>query len=421
MEIPFHKPYITDEEINEVIDSIRSGWLTMGPKTVRFEEEFRNYVGSKHSIAVNSCTAALHLALKAINLKQEDEVIIPTMTFTATGEVVRYFNAMPVIVDINKDTHNIDTDAIERAITPKTKVIIPVHFAGQPCDMTSIRQIASRYGLAVIEDAAHSLPAWYRSKDIKKQSGVRSQVPGVKSRETGNLELEIRSKGKMIGTIGDMTCFSFYATKTLSTGEGGMITTENDEWAEKIKILRLHGISSDSWQRYSKEGSWYYEVVDAGYKYNMTDIQSALGISQLRKLEWMWERRCDIARKYTDAFEDSEFIICPHVKPDRVSAWHLYVIKLNLETLSIDRNRFIEELKQKGINTSVHFIPLHRHPYYKNTFSLDADNFKNAEWVYARSISLPIYPGMKDEEVNYVVNNVIALANKYKKAVSYVI
>ena len=389
MEIPFHKPYITDEEINEVIDSIRSGWLTMGPKTVRFEEEFRNYVGSKHAIAVNSCTAALHLALKAINLKPEDEVIIPTMTFTATGEVVRYFNAMPVIVDINKDTHNIDPDAIERAITPRTKVIIPVHFAGQPCDMTAIRQIAGRYGLAVIEDAAHSLPASYQKEKI--------------------------------GTIGDMTCFSFYATKTLSTGEGGMITTENNEWAEKIKILRLHGISNDSWQRYSKEGSWYYEVVDAGYKYNMTDIQSALGISQLRKLEWMWERRCDIARKYTDAFKDSEFIICPDVKPDRVSAWHLYVIKLNLETLSIDRNRFIEELKQKGICTSVHFIPLHRHPYYKNTFSLDAKNFKNAEWVYARSISLPIYPGMEDEEVNYVVNNVIALVNKYKKAVSYVI
>jgi dTDP-4-amino-4,6-dideoxygalactose transaminase len=275
MEIPFHKPYITEEEVTEVVDSLKSGWITMGPKTVRFEEEFGRYIGSKHFVAVNSCTAALHLALKAINLKPGDEVIIPTMTFTATGEVVCYFGAKPVLVDVEKDTHNINLDSIEKAVTSKTRAIIPVHYAGQPCDMDEIKQIAESYKLRVIEDAAHSLPAWY--------------------------------KGMKIGTLGDITCFSFYATKTLATGEGGMVTTENDEWAERIKMLRLHGISKDAWKRYSNEGSWYYEVTEAGYKYNMTDIQAALGLAQLKKVEWMWKKRQEIADKYTEAFKNSEF------------------------------------------------------------------------------------------------------------------
>ncbi|NOZ69344.1 MAG: DegT/DnrJ/EryC1/StrS family aminotransferase [Deferribacteres bacterium] len=383
MQVPFHRPYTTDDEINEVIDSIKSGWLTMGPKTVRFEEEFRDYIGSQYAISVNSCTAALHLALEAVGVQEDDEVIIPTMTFTATGEVVRYLRARPVIVDIDRDTHNIDPCAVEKAVTPGTKVIIPVHFAGQPCDMTAIRQIADGHGLTVVEDAAHSLPAWYRDEKV--------------------------------GTIGDLTCFSFYATKTLSTGEGGMITTGNDEWAERIKILRLHGISNDAWDRYSDKGSWYYEVVEAGYKYNMTDIQSGLGLAQLRKIDWMRERRNAIAEKYTSAFRDSGVIIPPPVRPDRTSSWHLYVIKLNLEALIINRDGFIEKLKQKGISTSVHFIPLHRHPYYRNALSLDAGSFENAEWVYERSISLPIYPGMTDEEVEYVAEKVMDVAEEYKR------
>lgn len=383
MEIPFHKPYITEEEISEVVDSLRSGWLTMGPKTLRFEEEFNQYIGSKYSVAVNSCTAALHLALKAINLKPEDEVIIPTMTFTATGEVICYFNAKPVIVDVDKDTHNIDISAIERAITPKTKAIIPVHYAGQPCDMDEIRQIADSYKLIVIEDAAHSLPAWYNDKKI--------------------------------GTIGDITCFSFYATKTLATGEGGMVTTENDGWAERIRILRLHGISKDAWKRYSNEGSWYYEVVEAGYKYNMTDIQAALGLSQLKKVEWMWERRKEIAQRYIEAFKDLESVILPHIKPYRESAWHLYVIKLNLELLTIDRAGFIEELKTRGIGTSVHFIPLHRHPFYRDVVGYKAEDFPVSEWLYERMISLPIYPGMTDEELNYVVENIYNLCKILKR------
>lgn len=383
MNIPFHKPYITDEEITEVVDSLKSGWLTMGPKTVTFEEEFGKYTGARHSIALNSCTAALHLALKAIDLKPYDEVIIPTMTFTATGEVVCYFNAKPVIVDVEKDAQNIDIERIENAITPKTKAIIPVHFAGQPCDMDEIMQLARTHGLHVIEDAAHSLPAWY--------------------------------KNRKIGSIGDLTCFSFYATKTLATGEGGMVCTGDDEWAERIKILRLHGISKDAWKRYSGEGSWFYEVVDAGYKYNMTDIQAALGIAQLGKLEWMWEKRKEIAEKYTEAFRNSEFMETPKVKPDRVSAWHLYVIRLNLETLSVDRARFIEELKTRGIGTSVHFIPLHKHPFYKDAFGYNSMDFPVAERLYERIISLPIYPGMRDGEVDFVIESVSDVCRKFKR------
>lgn len=383
VEIPFHKPYITEEEIAEVVDSLRSGWLTMGPKTIKFEKEFNDYIGSSYSIAVNSCTSALHLALKSINLKQGDEVIVPDMTFTATGEVVCYFGARPVLVDVDRNTYNIDISRIEKAISPKTKAIIPVHYGGQPCDMDEIMELAKKHKLYVIEDAAHSLPAWYEDKKI--------------------------------GTIGDMTCFSFYATKTLATGEGGMITTENDEWADRIKILRLHGISSDAWKRYSNEGSWYYEVVEAGYKYNMTDIQAALGIAQLKKLEWMWERRKQIAEKYTEAFKNSELITPPHVKQDRISAWHLYVIKLNLEALNIDRAKFIEELKARGISTSVHFIPLHKHPFYRNSFGYEAKDFPNAEWVYERIISLPIYPGLTDDDVEQIVEEVSSIAKKFKK------
>jgi len=305
------------------------------------------------------------------------------MTFTATGEVVCYFGAKPVLVDVEKDTHNIDISSLEKAVTPKTRAIIPVHYAGQPCDMDEIRQLAGNYKLIIIEDAAHSLPAWYRDKKI--------------------------------GTIGDITCFSFYATKTLATGEGGMVTTENDEWAEKIKIMRLHGISEDAWKRYSQEGSWYYEVVDAGYKYNMTDIQAGMGLAQLKKVESMWDKRKAIAQKYTDAFQSMKEIVTPAVKADRETAWHLYVLKLNLDALKIDRNRFIEELKQRGVSTSVHFIPLHRHPFYKSSFGYDGKDFPVAEWIYERIISLPIYPGMSDKEIDYVIESVKDVCRRFKR------
>lgn len=414
MEIPFHKPYITEDEISEVVDSLKSGWITMGPKVVRFEEEFKNYIGSEHAVAVNSCTAALHLALKAIDLKPDDEVIVPTMTFTATGEVVCYFNAKPVLVDVDRDNHNIDISAIEKAITSKTKAIIPVHYAGQPCDMDTIMQLAGSKGLRVIEDAAHALPAWYKLQRSAFSSQL-SERKDVQQSAISGPQSEEKRISKKIGTIGDMTCFSFYATKTLATGEGGMVTTENDEWADRIRILRLHGISKEAWKRYSSEGSWYYEVLEAGYKYNMTDIQAALGLPQLRKVELMWAMRREIALKYTEAFEPLEEIITPHIKPDRETAWHLYVIKLNLDALKIGRDEFIEELKHRGVSTGVHFIPLHRHPFYKNTFGCNAKDFPGAEWIYERIISLPVYPGMSDRDVEYVVESVSDVCKKFRR------
>lgn len=382
MTIPFHKPYITEDEVNEVMDSLRSGWLTMGPKTIEFENRFKGYIGSGNAISTNSCTASLHLALRAINLTEGDEVIIPDVTFTATAEVITYFNARPIIVDVDGDTLNIDVTRIETRITKKTRAIMPVHFGGQPCDLEEIRDIANKYNLFIIEDAAHALPALY--------------------------------KGKKIGTIGDITCFSFYATKTLSAGEGGMITTENDEWADMMRILRLHGISRDAWKRYTEEGSWYYEVLEAGYKYNMTDLHAAVGIAQLKKIEEMWHRRREIARKYTEAFNMVEEIESPHLKKDRESAWHLYVIKLNTEMLRISRNQFIEELKKKGIGTSVHFIPLHKHPYYRNTFGYNSEDFQVSERLYERIVSLPIYPSMTDEDTDRVITSVLDTLKQFR-------
>ncbi|MDA8090745.1 MAG: DegT/DnrJ/EryC1/StrS family aminotransferase [Nitrospiraceae bacterium] len=383
MEIPFHKPYITDEEISGVVHSIRSGWLTMGPKTIEFEDRFAENVESAHAVSMNSCTACLHLALKAIGLREGDEVIVPSMTFTATSEVIAYFNAKPVFVDIETGTGNMDASKIESRITGRTRAIIPVHYAGQPCDMEEILAIAKKRGIYVIEDAAHSLPAYYRHRKI--------------------------------GSIGDITCFSFYATKTLCTGEGGMAVTNNEQWADTMRVLRLHGISSDAWKRYSKNGKWNYEVVDAGFKYNMTDIQAAMGLAQLGKLEWMWEARQDIAKKYNEAFSRMEEVIPPEVKPDRQSAWHLYPLKLKLEALNIGRDQFIDELSSRGIGASVHFIPLYRHPFYKNRYGCMMHEYPASEWVFGRVLSLPIFPGMMEEDVSGVIEVVEHLARKFKR------
>jgi dTDP-4-amino-4,6-dideoxygalactose transaminase len=383
MEIPFHKPYITEDEISEVLDSLRSGWLTLGPKTLTFEDRFRQYIGSKNAVSMNSCTACLHLALKAVGLREGDEVIIPSFTFTATAEVITYFNAMPVLVDVDRETCNIDVSRIEERITERTKVIIPVHYAGQPCDMDEILALAKDYYLFVVEDAAHALPASY--------------------------------KNRKIGTIGDITCFSFYSTKTLTTGEGGMATTENDDWAEMMRVWRLHGISKDAWNRYTNEGSWYYEVIDAGYKYNMTDIQAALGLAQLRKIDWMWQRRKEIAGMYSGAFQDIREVTMPHVKADRETAWHLYVVKLNLEMLKIERGQFIEELKKRGVVTSVHFIPLCRHPYYRAILCYHSQDFPASESLYQRIVSLPIYPGMTDGEVHWVIESVADITKQFRR------
>jgi dTDP-4-amino-4,6-dideoxygalactose transaminase len=379
--LPFHAPVISDEEVAGVVKVLQSGWLTTGIRVKEFEKQFAEFVGAPHAVAVNSCTAALHLALEAVGIKEGDEVILPTMTFAATAEVVHYLRAIPVLVDCRADTLNLDPEQFAAAITAKTKAVIPVHFAGQPCDMDAILQIAQSHGLKVVEDAAHALPAIY--------------------------------KNRMIGSIGAISCFSFYATKTITTGEGGMATTRNPEWAEKLSMLSLHGNSHDAWNRYSAEGSWYYEILRPGYKYNLTDIAAVLGIAQLKKCNNFFAARQHIAVAYNDGFADLPEIQVPVCAPDVRHAWHLYVIQLQLERLTINRNEFIEALKEQKIGTSVHFIPLHRHPYYRETFR--SRPFVNADAAFERIISLPIYPGMSTTDIDDVIHAVRTVASRYRR------
>ncbi|HAH32847.1 MAG TPA: UDP-4-amino-4,6-dideoxy-N-acetyl-beta-L-altrosamine transaminase [Elusimicrobia bacterium] len=379
MEIPFHKAHITEDEINGVVAAVKSGWLTMGPKTIEFEKKFNDYVfaGSKVSsenrfaISFNSATATLHLALKAIGVKSGDEVIIPTNTFVATAEVVTYFGAIPVLCDVEYDTHNIDASKINACITPKTKAIIPVDYGGQLCDMDEIVAVARGHGIKIIEDAAHCLPSSY--------------------------------KGRRVGTIADITCFSFYATKTLACGEGGMAVTTNFDYAKTMKINRLHGISRDAWDRYTAKGNWFYEVVDNGNKYNTTDIHSALGLAQLAKLEKMYDMRKKVADIYNAAFAGSA-VIMPVIRSDRETSWHLYAIKVN------NRDELMAKLKESGISTSLHFIPVHRQPYYAAKYGYKKEDYPVSERVYSQSVSLPIYPDMTEEQIRYVAAKVLEYA-----------
>lgn len=381
--LPFALPHITQAEIDEVADTLQSGWLTTGPKTKRFEREFAAQVGAPHAVALNSATAAMHLALDAIGLQPEDEVIVPVYTFTATAEVVVYFKARPVFVDVDPLTCNLDPAQLEKHITPRTRAIMVVHIAGLPAELDSIHAIAKAHNLPVIEDAAHAFPAEYR--------------------------------GRMIGSISDLTAFSFYATKTLTTGEGGMLTTTQPQYAERATMMALHGISHDAWKRYTAEGSWYYEVLQAGYKYNMTDIAASLGLHQLARSTWLWERRRAIAQRYTEAFSPLAEVQPPpnpaHVK----HAWHLYMLRLRTERLTITRDEFIQALAQANIGTSVHFIPLHLHPFYRNMYQLATNDFPAAVDAYRRVISLPIYPGMSDEDVEDVIVAVEQIIAEHKK------
>ena len=381
--LPFHKASIGEKEIREVVDALGSGWITTGPKTKKFEEEFVGCVGAKYGVAVNSCTAAMHLALAAIGIKEGDEVIVPVMTFTATAEVVTYFKATPVFIDCDSDTLLMDVGSLEEKITPKTKAIIPVHYAGQACDIDAILEIAQKHGIKVIWDAAHSFPTEY--------------------------------KGKMVGSFPDITCFSFYATKTLAVGEGGMAVTDNKEYADQMRILSLHGMSKDAWNRYSKEGSWYYEIVAPGYKYNLTDIAAAIGLVQLSRRGELLEKRQKIAQVYRDAFQGMEELTPLKLLSYGSMAWHLFVIKLNLEKLSIDRNRFISELNDRNIGSGVHFIPLHLHPYWKKAYGLKESDFPTASAIYKQIISLPIFPDMADEDAGDVVSAVKDIVSCYKK------
>lgn len=361
--------------MKEVIDTLKSGWITTGPKTKRFEDAFKRYIGCKYAVALNSCTGALHLSLAASGIGKGDRVITTPFTFVAAANVILHLGAVPVFVDIDQKTFNIDPEKTERCVKKrKIKAILPVHYGGYPCDMDEILRIAKDYNLIVIEDAAHAIGAEY--------------------------------KNRKIGNFGDTTCFSFYATKNLVTAEGGMVTTNNREIADKIMIYSLHGMDRDAWMRYSRTGSWYYEVTYPGFKYNMTDIQASLGLHQLKKFDGFQKRREEIVRLYTQAFKDLEEIETPFVSKEVKHAWHLYVIKLSKNRLKINRNRFIKELKRENIGTSVHFIPVHLHPWYRKAFRFKRGDFPVAEDIYQRVISLPIYPKMNDRDVQDVIRAV---------------
>ncbi|ABS25452.1 DegT/DnrJ/EryC1/StrS aminotransferase family protein [Anaeromyxobacter sp. Fw109-5] len=382
--IPFALPDLTSAESDAVLEVLRRGWITTGPRAKEFERRFAGAVGAPHCVAVSSCTAALHLALEAVGVRPGDEVIVPTMTFAASAEVVRYLGAVPVLVDVNASDHNVAVPAIERAITPRTRAIVPVHFGGVPADMDEIVALARPRGIVVVADAAHAFPSEYR--------------------------------GRNVGALADVTCFSFYATKTLTTGEGGAAVTSRAEWADRMRIMSLHGISRDAWKRYMEGGSWYYEIVAPGFKYNLGDIAAALGLAQLARAEAMRARREAIARRYDAAFAGREALELLAPAPDRTNAHHLYVIKLAPHLLDIDRNRFIEELTARGVGVSVHFIPLHEHPYYRETFGYRPESLPVAHDAYLRSISLPIYSAMTDEQVERVVEAVLEIADGHLRA-----
>jgi len=371
--LPFARPSIGEDEIDAVVDALRSGWWTSGPRTQQFEQDFAQFVGSEHAVAVNSATAGLHLALEAIGIGESDKVLTTPYTFTATAEVIRYLGADPIFVDIEADGFNMDVTKITALLAqhPDIKAIMPVHFAGQPCEMDTILSLAEQHNLMVIEDAAHTLPARY--------------------------------KGKQVGTLGDFTVFSFYVTKPIATGEGGMVTTRHAQYAQRIRTMRLHGINRDAYDRESdSKPSWYYEVIAPGYKYNMTDMAAALGIHQLKKADALCQRRTDIAAQYDQALQNLPVTLPRLLDDQNQHSWHLYVLQLHLENLTINRDVFIEQLQAAGIGTSVHFIPLHIQPYWQQRYQFAPDDFPVALRVYQRAVSLPIYPSMSDTDVQRV-------------------
>jgi perosamine synthetase len=450
--LPFALPDTDETEVDEVAATIRSGWLTTGAKTRQFEAEFALFLGARHAVAVNSCTAAMHLALEALGLQPGDLVVTTPLTFAATAEVVRYFGATPLFVDVDPVTLNLDPACLAEVcadlaqggpaaqrrlprllpsltshlpsltsqlpsrtpapilpwgshlstLTSRPKAILPVHLAGLACDMGAIEAVARDHDLVIVEDAAHALPTRHHSRLI----GASRLTPGAGSAAPTNYQLPITS-------YRSFTCFSFYATKTLTTGEGGMIVTDSDAWAERCRVMSLHGISHDAWKRYTAEGSWYYEILAPGFKYNLTDIAAAMGLAQLRKVDRMWARRQEIARRYSAAFAQMPELQAPaSAPPDGQHAWQLYMLRLHLDRLRIDRARFIEELRARNIGTSVHFIPLHLHPYYRETYGYQPDDFPVAHREYWRLISLPIYSRMSDQDVQDVIDAVADIVER---------
>ncbi|MFH1612670.1 MAG: DegT/DnrJ/EryC1/StrS family aminotransferase [bacterium] len=381
--IKYHEFWFNKKEEKEIIDVFRSGWLTTGLKTKKFEKDFQKYTKSKFAIGLNSCTSALHLSLVALGIKKNDEVITSDITFPATANVIVHCGAKPVFIDVRNDNLNLDENKIEQAITSKTKAIIPVHFAGHPCEMDKIKEIAEKYNLKIIEDAAHSIESIY--------------------------------KNKKIGSISDTTCFSFYATKNITTGEGGMITTDNSELEQKIRILSSHGLSKNAWERYSNNGYKFYDLLYPGYKYNMSDIQAALGIQQLKKIENFWQKRKKFAEIYDEIFKDTEEIKVLKVSSNVKTSYHLYVIIVKIENLTVNRDFLINAIQKKGIGVAIHFPPLHLQLYYQQNYKFNKENLKNAEYFGDRLISLPLYPKMKKQDVIKVGEIVKKTIEKYKK------
>jgi len=381
--LPFALPSISEDAIESVTAVLRSGWITSGPKVKQFEADFSEFLGCKHSIAVSSATAGLHLALEAIGMDRNSAAITTSVTFTATTEAICYFHAEPILTDIDPVTNNMTVASLEATIEKfctfrsgklylknskkLVKAILPVHIAGSSCDMEGILALAKKYNLYVIEDAAHAFPAIH--------------------------------KDKLIGNWGDFTVFSFYATKGITTGEGGMVTTKHDKYADRMRRTRLHGINKIAYDR----PSWYYEVTEPGFKYNMTDISAALGIAQLKEANSFWDRRRAIAKNYTDAFQNIKGIRLPQEEKNGIHSWHLYRIELDPSIAKMGRDSFAEELKDRNIGSSLHFIPIFEHPFYRKKFQYDRDEFPNACKMYDRCLSLPLFAGMTDEDVDDVI------------------
>jgi perosamine synthetase len=393
--IPFFRPNIEQAEIDEVVDTLKNGWLTTGPKTKKFEAEFALYLKQKHAVAVNSCTAALHLALEAIGLEAGQTVVVPTMTFAATAEVVRYFNAKPLLVDCRLSDFNLDvadaTRRIDQAIAAGERIaaILPVHYGGQIGDVAGVTALAERYQIPVIEDAAHCCPAYYRAHE--------------------------QDPWQPVGTGAAISCFSFYANKTITTGEGGMACTQVDRFAERMRIMSLHGISRDAWKRFTADGTWYYEIIAPGFKYNLTDVASSLGLHQVRKADRLHQQRTAWADVYTRTLQDMEELILPTVQPNRIHSWHLYPIRLRLERLNIDRAQFMTELKQRGIGASVHWMPLHMHPYYRQKYGYQPEDLSQAASLYPQLVSLPLYPDLTESDVEYVCRSLRQIVTDHLK------
>ena len=380
--LPFHQPLIDEKDEQAVLDTLRSGWLTTGPRTRGFEQELAAFTGAARCVAVNSCTAALHLALEAVGVGTGDEVITSPITFASTANVIVQRGARPVFVDVERDTLNVDAAAVDAAITPRTKAVIPVDFAGQPCDLDAIMAVGARHGLPVIEDAAHAIGAAY--------------------------------KGRPIGGIADMTCFSFYATKNITSGEGGALTTNRADWADRIAVMALHGISRDAWKRYGT-GYRHWDIVAPGYKYNMFDLQAALARSQLGKLETFHRRRVVLKGRLDAGLRDAPEIELPAERPWAAHAYHLYPIIIRTEMLTADRDAIMNAIQAENIGIGIHFRAVHLHPYYVETFGFRRGMFPNAEYYSDRTISLPLYPRMTDADANDVIAAVRKVLAQYRR------